>query len=187
MVGTPSNSGVCMTTDRRNSPACLVSGQYGALLIGTFITVMAPATHAETRLMGQVDAIRIEVRDASLEEVFDALGASYGLRFRSVTPLGGRFSGTFEGPLLQVVARMLDRYDYIVKKTDSVIDIAVLGAHGTVASPTNIPPARIKPVEAAAPPSPAPSIRKPAAAGASAAPLDWELRTNVTGPAQQSK
>jgi hypothetical protein len=129
----------------------------------------------------------VEVRDASIEEVLTALGASYGLRFRSATPLGGRITGTFEGPLLQVVARMLDRYDYIVKKTDGVIDIAVLGAHGTVASPTNIPPARIKPVEAAPPPSPTPSVRKPAAAGAPPAPLDWELRTNVANPAQQSK
>ena len=65
---------VCMKTDR------LVSRQYGALLVGAFVTMMAPATHAETRLTGQVDAVRMEVRDASFEEIFDALGASYGLR-----------------------------------------------------------------------------------------------------------
>jgi hypothetical protein len=60
--------------------------------------LLATAGHAETQLAGGVDAVRMEARDASIEEVLTAIGASYGLRFRTAVPLGGRTEAAPEPP-----------------------------------------------------------------------------------------
>jgi hypothetical protein len=176
-----------MPTYRHNSPSRALPARYCAFLVGALVALLSPAVQAETRLTGQADAIRMEARDASIDEVLAALGAAYGLRFRTATPLGGRISGSFEGPLLRIVARVLDRYDYVVKRTGGIVEVAVLGTHQAVPSPAPHPPAAAwadRPVSPAAQPA-ARAAPDRAARRVPAGPpalLDWETRTNVANP-----
>jgi hypothetical protein len=166
-----------MLTRRRNT---VLPARYGAFLVGALVVLSSPATNAETRLTGQVDAIRMEARDASIEDVLTALGATYGLRFSTQTPLGAHITGTFTGPLLKVVAQVLGGYDYVSKSTNGAVEVAVVGVVGDrQAVPSTLPAFATLP-----PPATAPSIR--AAPAGPLAFFDWETPEKVDHSGQSS-
>ena len=89
--------------------------------------------------------MRVEARDAPVEEVLDALGASFGLRFRSTAPLNRRVTGIYVGSLQRVVSRLLNGYDFVMKTDARSVEVAVYGvakpeeallAPNTVQAPT---------------------------------------------------
>jgi hypothetical protein len=163
-----------MLTRRRIS---VLPKRCGALLVGALVVLSSPVTNAEMRLTGQVDAVRMEARDASIEDVLTALGATYGLRFRTATPLGAHITGTFTGPLVKVVARVLEGYDYVSKSTNGTVEVAVVGVVGdrqAVPSPATLPAFATLP-----PPANVPSIRAESGPVAPPALFDWERSSNV--------
>jgi hypothetical protein len=140
------------------------------------LALPAAATHAETHLTGGADAVRMEARAAPVEEVLTAMGASYGLRFRSATPLGDSISGTFQGSLPQIVARVLDGYDYIIKTRDGIVEVIVMGSHrGSASSPSTLPAG-----------SNWFPVRREATSGA-ASPPPWQLKGDIADPAKRAK
>lgn len=103
------------------------------LLIGAIMfaaLVHAQPVRAEARISGEADAVRVEVQDASLDEVMGALAASFDLRYRSPESLTRRVTGTYEGPLQQVVARLLDGYNFVVRTGSEGVEAWVYGAAG---------------------------------------------------------
>ena len=154
----------------------MMPARYGAFLVGALVVLSSPATNAEMRLTGQVDAVRLEARDATIQDVLTALGATYGLRIRTATPLGAHITGTFTGPLLKVVARVLEGYDYVSKSMNGTVEVAVVGVVGDQAVPSPATP----PAFATLPPPPrVPSIRAESAPAAPLAMFDWEMPSNV--------
>jgi hypothetical protein len=91
-------------------------------------TLLAGATsaHAQLRVEGEPDAVHIEARDVSLREVLEALHEKFHLRYRPDDALDNRLTGTFNGPLRRVAARILDGYDFAIKVTPQGIDVLVL-------------------------------------------------------------
>lgn len=89
------------------------------------------AAHSQVRVDGQPDAVHIEAVDAPLREVLDALQAKFNLRYRTSDSLDARMTGTFNGPLRRVAARMLEGYDFAMKITPQGIDVLVLGQNKT--------------------------------------------------------
>jgi hypothetical protein len=160
----------------------LFSKWWYAGLLGGLVALMAPAI-AETRVEGQVDSIRLEAHDATIQDMLSALSAAYHLRFRSSTPLNGSITGSFEGPLPSVIARVLASYDYVTKSEGGIIEVIVLGRQ----NPTPQPAARWEtlgsapqPVQRAAPaPTSSPSAQLPAGTF-----TDWEARALVARPAR---
>ena len=108
-----------------------------ALLFGGAVTAF-PA-HAEIILEGPANALQIEMHDTSVQEVLLDLGANYGLRFSSATPLDRSVSGSFNGSLPRLVARLLDRYNYVVKSANGTLEVVVLGAHDDGSRPFDPP------------------------------------------------
>jgi hypothetical protein len=95
--------------------------------------LLAGAGHnacAQVRVEGQSDAVHVDARDVPLQEVLEALRAKFNLRYRSNDALDGRITGTFNGPLPRITARLLDGYDYAIKITLEEIDVLVLRQHG---------------------------------------------------------
>jgi hypothetical protein len=95
----------------------------------------AHSVRAEARVTGQPDNVRVEARDSSVEEVLAALGASFGLRYRSTASLGRRITGTYAGSLQRVVTRLLNGYDFVMKTDSGSVEVAVYG----VANPEALP------------------------------------------------
>jgi hypothetical protein len=89
-------------------------------------TAGGAAANAQVLVEGQPDAVHIEVRDTPLRQVLEALGAKYNLRYRSGDALDTPVTGTFDGPLPRVAARILDGYDFAMKLTPQAVDVLVL-------------------------------------------------------------
>lgn len=129
------------TLTRLVLPAILLAALFPARSLG-----------AETRVTGEPDAVRVEARDSRVEEVLVALGASFGLQYRSTSALSRRVSGTYEGSLRRVVTRLLDGYDFVMKTGSDGIEVTVYGsATPGAAGPT---PTAAQPAASAANTSP---------------------------------
>jgi hypothetical protein len=99
-------------------------GVVAALLFGAVIS--ATPAHAEVLIDGAPDAVHLEVHHATLRQVLDAMRTNFKLRYRSDDALDQQVSGTFDGPLRRVAARVLDGYDFAIKVTSDGVDVLVL-------------------------------------------------------------
>lgn len=113
-------------TELRRSPSLLRRLLGTALTSGVLLAAGGNAALSQVQVGGQADAVHIEARDATLREVLDALQANFNLGYRSNDVLDTRMTGTFDGPLRRVAARILDGYDFAMKITPQGIDILVL-------------------------------------------------------------
>jgi hypothetical protein len=87
----------------------------------------AGPARAEVSVSGEPDAVQIEVRDAPIDEVMAALGASFGLQYQGPAALSRRVTGTYEGSLQRVIARLLDGYDFVIKTDREGVEVRVYG------------------------------------------------------------
>jgi hypothetical protein len=97
-----------------------------ALTSGALLVAEGNAAHSQVQVGGKPEAVHIEASDVTLREVLDALQANFNLGYRSDDLLDTRMTGTFDGPLRQVVARILGGYDFAMKITPQGIDVLIL-------------------------------------------------------------
>jgi hypothetical protein len=142
------------------------------------VLIAAPApVLAAAQVSGNPQAVRIEAQNTSIADILDALGRDFGVKYTSSADLDRPITGTYEGSLQRVLARVLDGYNFVVKTRDGRIDLTVLGTPGTAVAATTPAPAtpRGAPVAAAtaAPPlkaeAPGPAIKTAEQRQASAA------------------
>jgi hypothetical protein len=95
-----------------------------AVISGTWL----PA-RAETDITGSPDALRVEAHDTALQAVLTALG----VRIRTSADLNRPVDGTFKGSLREVIARLLDGYDFFIHKSGDDIEVVVVGSSGAAA------------------------------------------------------
>lgn len=116
--------------------ACAVT--LGVINLGALAAGVS-AAYSQVRVDGQPDTVHVEARDASLQEILAALQEKFNLRYRSNDALDSRMTGTFDGPLRRVAARILDGYDFAMKVTPEGIDVLVMRQNQTVAVATAAP------------------------------------------------
>jgi hypothetical protein len=109
-------------------------GMGAAILLGAALTIAATPVIAEMQVRGSPDAVRIEARDAPVEEILEALSRAFGMHYQLSTNLDKRLTGTYVGPLRRVVTRILDGYNFILKANNGSIVVTVLGTPGTAAA-----------------------------------------------------
>jgi len=63
----------------------------------------------------------VEARDATVEQVLEALSESRNFEFHTSRALTRVLSGTYTGTLPRVLARVLDGYDHVVQSTPTGI------------------------------------------------------------------
>lgn len=113
-------------------------------LVSALLIAMGPHAFAEVSAQGTPEVVHVEVKNASLDEVLRALHDACGLAYRSGAPLDARISGTYEGPLSRVIARLLEGRNYVLTKSNSNFQLVIVGEAG---SPP-IPPAVAAPIPA---------------------------------------
>jgi hypothetical protein len=82
---------------------------------------------AETHVVGESAALRVDVQNATLQEVLTALRASFGLQYKISTDLNRSVSGTYSGSLREVITRLLNGYDFFVRKVGDDLEVIVVG------------------------------------------------------------
>jgi hypothetical protein len=110
----------------RNAPSRLML----AATLAALLALAPRAAQAGTQVEGTVDAVRVEAHDATLHDVLAALSATFGLRVQASAGLDQTVSGTFQGSLRQVVARLLASRNYVAKYGSDTIVITVFGTGG---------------------------------------------------------
>jgi hypothetical protein len=104
-----------------------------AALLGAAILCALPAgAWADVRIIEAGSAtLVVEARDATVQQVLEALSESRHFEFRTSQALSRVLTGTYRGPLLRVLARILEGYDNVIETDPSGIRLSVLGAAGT--------------------------------------------------------
>jgi hypothetical protein len=150
-------SGILRHRTNGNAPASrtpTLLRRFLALVLtsGTLAASGDNAAHSQVRVDGQPEAVHIEALDVPLREVFDALQANFNLRYRTNDVLDTRVTGTFNGPLRRVAARILAGYDFAIKITPQRIDVLVLRQNQADDKPVAAAtPARVMPTRSPAP------------------------------------
>jgi hypothetical protein len=102
----------------------------------------ATSASAEVHVEGDLSALRVATNGDTLSDVFSAFGSSFDVKYRTAVPLDAEISGVYSGSLSQVVSRLLDGYNYVIKKDQGLIEIIVFGKRGEVAVPPKAPMAK---------------------------------------------
>jgi len=93
------------------------------------ILIAAPilsSTSAEVGVQGTVTAVQVSASEAPIAEVLSALEKDFDVRCRVSISLDGTISGTYQGSLAQVLSRVLQGYDYILKKEAERVELVIV-------------------------------------------------------------
>jgi len=85
------------------------------------------SAHAEVRVRGSIDNVRLEASDATVAEILAALRTRFDVHFRGTTP-SRHLTGTYTGTLRGILARILDGYDYVIENHGANFDVIVLSS-----------------------------------------------------------
>jgi hypothetical protein len=88
---------------------------------------------ADIRLDGNVRDLHLIATGDSLADVLSRLDVLLAIKCRSAIPLQAEVRGTFSGSLSEVVSRLLDGYNYIIRNERELTEIVVFGRAGAVA------------------------------------------------------
>jgi hypothetical protein len=90
----------------------------------------ADVADGSLRLQGRPAAVRLEACRTTVAAVLSAFATTYKISYRSSIALNEAHYGTYAGPLGQVIARVLDGYDYVIKHKNSHLDVIIYGKKG---------------------------------------------------------
>ncbi|WP_128951065.1 hypothetical protein [Bradyrhizobium guangzhouense] len=88
---------------------------------------------ADIRVGGDLRTLQLRASGERLADVLGRLDALFAVKYRSAVLLNAEVSGSYSGTLSQVVARLLDGYNYVIKIDRDVTEILVFGRGGEVA------------------------------------------------------
>jgi hypothetical protein len=112
-----------------------------ALLLGLCVCGAAGVARAAVLVEGTPAAVRVTADQAAISDVLAAVTGNFNARYRSAIPLDAPAGPAYAGSFAQVIARLLDGYNYVVKRDEQATEIVVFGRHGEVAIPPPAPSA----------------------------------------------
>ena len=133
-----------ITTDRRAIArrVGVCRSRWAAALLLASCGCGVPGARAGVLVEGTPAAVRVTAEQAAISDVLSAVTGNFNAKYRSAVPLDAPAGPAYAGSLAQVIARLLDGYNYVVKRDGQSTEIVVFGRRGEVAIP---PPARSAP------------------------------------------
>ena len=128
-------------SDSTASPGKRVTSHIALLAVVILSLSFARAANAEVRVSGQANALVVETRGATLNEVLSALRASVQFQYRGTEGLNGVVSGTYTGSLSRVVTRLLEGHDYVMHVSANNLELIVFGPRATTSMASRAPAA----------------------------------------------
>ena len=102
-----------------------------AACVALALACSAAIARAEVLVEGDEAAVRIVARQASVAEVLAALQSKFRFRYNLAVSPERQVNGTIAGPLHSVVARLLDGYDFVVKRAPDGVEVVRVAPRGT--------------------------------------------------------
>jgi hypothetical protein len=105
-----------------------------SLVLATALTCgLATAARAEVRVEGSLAAVRVTTDHDAIADVLSAFAATFNVKYRTAIPLSASANTTYAGPFGQVVSRLLEGYNFMVKTNEGTTEIVVLSRRGEAA------------------------------------------------------
>jgi hypothetical protein len=107
-----------------------------------FVHVLSTGARAEVQITGGADAMKVDAKEVSVEDLLIALNKAFGLDVRSSADLSRTVSGTFAGSLQQVVSRVLslEGYNFIAETSAHRTAVAVYDVNTAPGGNVTVPP-----------------------------------------------
>jgi hypothetical protein len=102
---------------------------------------LAASARAEVHLEGSPAAVRISTSQDAIADVLSAFAATFNVRYRSSIPLDAAADAAYSGSFEQVISRLLNGYNYVIKTDQGSTEIVIFGKRGEVAIPPAAPKA----------------------------------------------
>jgi len=114
--------------------------QWVFALAVAFVCSVPTIASAEVHVEGSPAVVRVSPARDPISDVLSALAPTFNVRYRTAIPLDAAADATYSGSLQQVISRLLDGYNYMVKTDDSkTTEIVVFGTRGKVVNPPKAP------------------------------------------------
>jgi hypothetical protein len=105
------------------------SAQTGSLFAAAILCATAATAAAEVRVTNTGDdRLTIQARDATVQEILDALSQSHTIRFQASEALSRHVTGTYSGTLPRVLSRIFEGYDHVIRSTRSGFQVDIVSA-----------------------------------------------------------
>jgi len=101
----------------------------------------ATLAYADVHVEGTPAAVRVTTSQDTIADVLSAF-ASFNVKYRSAVPLDAAANASYSGSFGQVISRLLDGYNYVIKKDQDTTEIVVFGKRGEAAIPPKAAPAK---------------------------------------------
>jgi hypothetical protein len=98
------------------------------IALGFASAIASTAVLADVQVRGNPGAVDVVAQNASIEEILINLSSAFDVKLRSSANLEKQLTGTYRGSLQQVLTRVLDGYDFILKSEKGGAAITVLGS-----------------------------------------------------------
>jgi hypothetical protein len=115
-------------------------GISAAVLIGLLGAGTPKTAQGEVKVEGTVAAVRVATTQDTIAGVLSAFATTFDVRYRTSVPLDRVLSGSYTGSLRQVISRLLDEYNYVIKNEGETTEIIIVGTIGERSIPVQAPP-----------------------------------------------
>jgi hypothetical protein len=92
------------------------------------------SAQAAAKVSGDAQAVSVEAQNSSIDEILVALGQKFNLRYRSSGDLNNTITGTYQGTLRRVVARLLEGRNFVMRSGPDGLEVIVFGNRPAPAS-----------------------------------------------------
>ena len=122
--------------------ATLHQHQRSIALATALICGFATLAYADVHVEGTPGAVRVTTSQDTIADVLSAFASPFNVKYRSAVPLDAAAAASYSGSFGQVISRLLDGYNYVVKKDRETTEIVVFGKRGEVSIPPKASPAK---------------------------------------------
>jgi hypothetical protein len=95
----------------------------------------AGIARAGVRVEGTPAAVRVTADQATIADVLSAVAERFNAKYRTLIALDAPAGPAYAGSSAQVISRLLDGYNYVVKRAGDSTEIVVFGRRGEVVIP----------------------------------------------------
>jgi hypothetical protein len=104
--------------------------RYRAASAFAALIVAASTVHADVRVSGDVEAVQLNASRSNVGEVLSALESAFRLRVNTSIVLDKPIGGTYSGSLAQVLPRILQGYNYVIRSQPTEVEVTVIAQQG---------------------------------------------------------
>jgi len=99
---------------------------------------VATVARAEVKIEGTLAAVRVATDHEAISEVLSAFGGAFDVRYRTAIALDATAGTAYSGSFGQVISRLLNGYNYVIKTDRDSIEILVFGRRGEIVAPPDL-------------------------------------------------